>query len=66
MAFYGGYFIFRTTDLQITLGLLGCVIIAKFSQFIVSPQRALRYQQQFTKKSNYSAQSAQSPLGAFR
>jgi len=61
--FYGGYFILGLLIFRLLWGFWGAYY-AKFSQFIVSPQRALRYSTTFT-KSNYQPSLGHNPLGAY-
>jgi cytochrome b len=61
--FYGGYFILGLLIFRLLWGIWGAYY-AKFSQFIVSPQRAIQYSTTFT-KSNYKSNLGHNPLGAY-
>nr|WP_297347691.1 cytochrome b/b6 domain-containing protein [uncultured Glaciecola sp.] len=61
--FYGGYFILGLLIFRLIWGIWGAYY-AKFSQFIVSPQRAIQYSTTFT-KSNYKPILGHNPLGAY-
>jgi cytochrome b len=61
--FYGGYFILGLLIFRILWGFWGSYY-AKFSQFVVSPQRTWLYSTTFT-KSNYKPSLGHNPLGAY-
>ncbi|MFQ3206478.1 MAG: cytochrome b [Glaciecola sp.] len=61
--FYGGYFILGLLIFRLLWGVWGAYY-AKFSQFIVSPQRAIKYSSTFT-GSNYEPSLGHNPLGAY-